>query len=192
MKIFVIWLGIFFGVIAVIGLIFFSSVIGINNSIINKKTIVENNRAQIEAQLQRRADLVPNIVATTKGAMKQEKDVFENISNAYGAYMKAQSGTPEKYDTGTQLGAALRGYLVVVQQYPNLRSLDLVKDLNTVLEGSENRISVARQDYNDSVRDYNYAIRSFPGSVVAGFRGFQEEKPYQAEQSSQKAPKVEL
>lgn len=180
------------GVIALFVFSFFGSIVGGYNNLVVLRTEAQTQESQIETQMQRRADLVPNVVAATKGGMTQEKAVFESISKAYAAFQNAPSGSSDKLAAGDGLTAALRGYLVVVQQYPNLRSLDLVKDLTTTLEGSENRISVARQRYNESVRDYNNTRLSFPTVILANTFGFTEMKPFTAAPSAQTAPKVEL
>lgn len=179
-------------IFVIIAIFFYNLFAGSYNRVVSEREEARTQLANIEAQMQRRFDLVPNVVAATKGGMKQEEKVFDSISKAYGAYMTAQSGTPDKVSAGDQLGAALRGYLVVVQQYPTLRSLDLVKDLTVTLEGTENRISVARQRYNEAVQVYNRDIQMFPVNMIAGIYGFQRMEPYVADTGANKAPRFEL
>lgn len=180
------------GVILLILLFIYGLFAGSYNRLVTERQEAVTQESQIEAQMQRRADLIPNVVAATKGGMTQEKAVFESISKAYAAFQNAPAGSSEKLDAGASLGNALRGYLVVVQQYPNLKSLDLVRDLTTELEGTENRISVARQRYNESVQVYNRDRLSFPTNIIANMFGFQEMKPFEAASNAKTAPKVEL
>lgn len=180
------------GAFLFIAIIAFSSFGGLYNRLVKERENARTQLSEIETDLQRRFDLVPNVVAATKGAMVQEKQVFENISKAYGAYMQAQAGTPEKMQAGDQLGSALRGYLVVVQQYPSLRSLDLVKDLTVTLEGTENRIATSRRRYNESVQVYNQHLLSFPTNTVAGVFGFEPMARFESVGDAKVAPKVDL
>lgn len=161
---------------------------------ITLRSDAETQQAEIQNALQRRADLVPNIVASTRGAMQQERAVFEDIATAQAAFQRAQQGgsTQGQLDAGAQLGAALRGYLVVVQQYPELKSLEIVRELNTVLEGTENRITVARTRYNDNVNTYNKAIQVFPGNMIANMFGFQKMPLFAATTEAQVVPKINL
>ena len=185
-------IGTFFAGLIIVALIAISTFAGMYNGLVTKQAALQKERANIEAQLQRRADLVPGVVSATKGAMKQEQAVFSSISKAYASFQNAPSGSQEKLDTGASLGNALRGYLVVVQQYPNLRSLDIITNLTVTLEGTENRISVARQRYNDSVEEYNKTRKSFPTSFIANMFGFESEKSFEADSDSKKAVKFEL
>ena len=181
------------GIIAFIVIIFISTLIGTFNGLVSKREQGRTEQAQIETQLQRRFDLVPNVVAATKGAMGQERVVYDSISKAYGAFARAQSGTPEKIAAGDNLGVALRGFLgVITLQYPELKSLDIVKDLNTVLEGTENRISVSRQRYNESVQVYNRHLQSFPTNILGGMFGFQQMLRFESVTNAEEAPKVDL
>lgn len=180
-------------ILSLIGLVvflFMGAVIGSYNNLVSLRNQAQTQEAQIEAQMQRRADLIPNVVEATKGGMAQEKTVFASIAKAYALFQNAPSGSTDKLAAGDQLGSAIRGYLVVVQQYPQLKSLDLVRDLTTELEGTENRISVARQRYNESVLAYNQARQSFPGSLIAGFFNFQPIPLFQADSGSKTAPKI--
>jgi LemA protein len=181
-------------ILLVMGLSIYGFVTGTYNNLITLRSDAETQQAEIQNQLQRRYDLVPNIVASTRGAMQQERAVFDSIAQAQAAFQRAQQGgsTQGQLDAGAQLGAALRGYLVVVQQYPELKSLDIVKDLNTVLEGTENRITVARTRYNEHVNTYNKSIQVFPGSMIANMFGFQKMALFNAPEETKVAPKVNL
>lgn len=181
------------GTIIALGLFFFITlgwVTGTYNSAINLRNTAQTEQAQIETQMQRRADLIPNLVASTKGAMSQEQAVFEDISKAHAAFTQAPSGTVEKMAAGDALSTAIRGYMVVAQQYPDLKSLDIVVMLNDEMAGTENRISVARQDYNEAVQTYNTRIQSLPLSLVAGQFGFEKMEQFKATQKAQEAPAV--
>lgn len=189
MKVFLITLAILF----VIGLSIYGFVSGTYNSLITMREDARTQQSEIQVQMQRRFDLVPNIVASTKGAMQQERAIFEDISKAQAAFRNAPQGSNAQYNAGEQLGAALRGYLVVAQQYPDLKSLDIVKDLNVVLEGTENRVTVARTRYNENVRDYNKKLQVFPGNLVAGMFNFERMDLFVLQNEEAKnAPKVNL
>lgn len=182
-----------FGLIVGVGLFFFITlgwVMGTYNSAINLRNTAKTEQAQIEAQMQRRADLIPNLVASTKGAMSQEQAVFDDISKAHAAFTQAPSGTVEKMAAGDALSTAIRGYMVVAQQYPNLKSLDIIVMLNDEIAGSENRISVARQEYNEAVQTYNTRIQSLPLSLVAEQAGFHSMEQFKAQEKAQEAPTV--
>lgn len=181
------------GIIVGLGLFFFITlgwVMGTYNSAVSLRNEAKTEKAQIETQMQRRDDLVPNLVASTKGAMSQKQAVFEDISKAHAAFSQAPSGTDAKVDAGYALSTAIRGYMVVAQQYPNLKSLDIVIMLNDEMSGTENRISVARQRYNEAVQSYNTRIESLPLSLVAGQFGFTTMTQYEAEEKAQQAPTV--
>lgn len=188
MKYFLITLGI----IGVIVLMFIGWIIGSYNGLVQLQNEAQTQQAQIETQLQRRFDLVPNLVSSVQGAMSQEQAVFKAIADARTRYAGAPSGTPEKIDAANQYESALSRLLVIMENYPQLRSIDRVQDLMVSLEGSENRISVARQRYNESVRDYNLRRRSFPTMIIAGIMGFQEMKLFEAQTGAENAPKVEF
>jgi LemA protein len=182
-----------FGLIVGLGLFFFITlgwVTGTYNSAINLRNTAQTEQAQIETQMQRRADLIPNLVASTKGAMSQEQAVFEDISKAHAAFTAAPSGTDAKIQAGEALSTAIRGYMVVAQQYPDLKSLDIVVQLNDEMAGTENRIGYARQQYNQAVKTYNTRIQSLPLSLVAEQFGFEKMEQFKAAEKAQEAPVV--
>ena len=171
------------GVIAAMLAIFY-------NGLVSLRIETQKTQADVEAQLQRRFDLVPNLVESVKGAMAQEKDVFKAIADARTHYAGAAPGTEEKLAAGQEYEGALSRLLVIMENYPQLKSVDVVQDLMTQLEGTENRISVARQYYNESVRPYNRTLQSFPTNIIAGMFGFKEAKFFKGVDGSETAPKV--
>lgn len=185
-------LAVLVGIPLVVGVIAMSVVGGNYNNLITLRESAKSQQAEIENAMQRRADLVPQIVGATRGALEQEREVFDDISKAHAAFTKAEPGTQEKLDTGAALGSALRGYLVVAQQYPDLRSLEIIRELNVTIEGTENRISVARTRYNESVEEYNKAVQRFPNNVFANMFGFQQMQRFEMEDRAKQPPQVDL
>lgn len=185
-------LGIILGGLIAATIIFAGTIFGTYNATIVLRNTAQTQQAQIETQMQRRADLIPNLVASTKGSMSQEQAVFENISKAHAAFTQAPSGTSDKMAAGDALTTAIRGYMVVAQQYPNLKSLDIVVMLNDEMSGTENRVGVARQDYNEAVQQYNTRIQSLPLSLFASSVGFTPMTQFEASQKAQDAPVVDF
>jgi len=178
-------------IIVIIGIVCFSY-FGIYNSLVGLDNGVENKWADVEVQYNRRADLVPQIVNSTKGYMQFEKTVLENVTKARSGWQNAQT-TEEKITAGTELDGAIGRLLLVFENYPELKASEIVRDLMVQLEGTENRIAVARRDYNDVVRQFNNAIRMFPSNIVAGMTGFTEPKEFfEAKEGSDIAPVVDL
>jgi LemA protein len=156
---------------------------------------VNQAQGQIQAQLQRRADLIPNLVNTVKGVTKQEDTVFISIANARSRLGGAiQSGNvPEMAAANAQLDAGLGRLLAISENYPQLRSTENFKQLQDQLEGTENRISVARQDYNGAVGEYNAYIRRFPYNITAKVFGMGKPREYfEAQAGAKEAPKVQF
>ncbi len=149
---------------------------GYYNSFVSREQSVDAQWSQVETQYQRRFDLIPNLVAATRGIFAQERAVFGQIADARTRYAGAQT-TDERVAAANQVESALARLLVVVENYPQLRSSESVQQLMVQLEGTENRISVERRRYNEMARDYNVAIRRFPGFFYAALFGF-ETKPY--------------
>jgi LemA protein len=173
--------------------------VGINNDLVRREQAVTERAAQVQNVYQRRADLIPNLVETVKGFAAQERTVLEEVTRA-----RASAGnvtlTPQVLDDPQalrrfqeaqgQLGGALSRLLVTVERYPELKSNQNFLALQSQLEGTENRITVERMRYNEAVREYNTRLRVFPGSLVAGFRGFREKPYFEAAPGSETAPKV--
>lgn len=152
---------------------------------------VQNQWAKVETQYQRRFDLVPNLEAATKGALKQEKEVFGALAEARTRYGGAKS-TEERVTAANQLESALSRLLVVVENYPELKSSGVIRDLMAQLEGTENRISVERSRYNDAVTSYNQHILIFPGSFLNAYFKFSPRSRFEAQQGAATAPKINL
>ncbi len=175
------------GAVAVFALWFF----GIYNSFIGKSTAIDGQWAQVETQYQRRFDLIPNLVASTQGFLKQEKTIFEEIAKARTQYGGAKT-VDEKAAGATNLEGALGRLLVIIENYPNLKSNETVAKLMDELAGTENRISVERRRFNDLVGDYNIMVKRIPTNIVARLFGFSERAFFQAVEGAEKPPKVEL
>ncbi|TQR06763.1 LemA family protein [Psychrobacillus soli] len=174
-------------IIAIIAGIFFSSY----NGFVNAEEDVNNAYAQVENQLQRRLDLIPNLVNTVKGFASHEKEVLGNIADARTKLAGAR--TPEDQAAANdELSGALSRLLVVVENYPNLKADANFRQLMDELAGTENRLSVARQDYNTVVSSYNKKVKRMPGSIVASIFGFDEKEYFKADAAAQDAPVVDF
>jgi LemA protein len=177
-------------VVVVIALMFGSSFIGRRNQMAIKREAVNAAWAQVDVVLQRRADLIPNLVETVKGIAVQEQIVFGDIAKARSALLGAHSPA-EKIAANGQLDSALGRLLVVVENYPQLKSNENFLRLQDELAGTENRIAVERRRYNEAVQDYNTYISLFPNSLVASFAGFTRNDAYfKTDEGARQAPKV--
>jgi LemA protein len=152
---------------------------------------VENTWAEVENQLQRRFDLIPNIIETVKGVAAQEKDIFLGVAEARKAYTQAQS-IPEKARAAGGFESALSRLLVIQERYPELRSNEAFAKLMDSLEGTENRLTVARKRYNDTVTALNGYTRRFPSSFFASFAGVEKAEYFEVPEAAQAAPKVDF
>lgn len=180
-----------FGIIATIILILSALIVPNYNSFINLEENVDQSYAQIENQLQRRLDLIPNLVNTVQGYAAHEEDVLTEISNARARLADANS-PKEEATANNELSGALSRLLVVVENYPDLKADQQFSQLMDELSGTENRISVARKDYNERVAEYNKKVKSFPGVIMANVIGFEEKEYFEANPSAQQAPKVDF
>jgi len=166
--------------------------ISVNNSLVTLQENVHSAWGQVDTVLQRRYDLIPNLVNTVKGYAKHEKEVFEDVTRLRSQWASAQT-TAEKAKAAGELEAGLARLLLVAERYPELKASENFRDLQYELSGTENRIAVERQRYNDAVRAYNTAVRQFPASVIAGMRGFAADAVYfQADREAKSAPKVDF
>src|SRR5499425_1107961 len=177
-------------VLVVIALIFFGQYVGVRNTLVAKNQAVKAAWSQVDIVLQRRADLIPNLVETVKGYAKQEQTVFGDIAKARSALLGA--GSPaEKIAANNQLDGAIGRLLVLVENYPQLKSNENFMRLQDELAGTENRISLERKRYNDTLQDYNTYVQKFPASLFAGWAGFKANDAYfKASEGSRVAPKV--
>ena len=161
------------------------------NGFVRQNEAVTTQWAQVESQYQRRFDLIPNLVSSVQGAMKQEQAVFSAIAEARTRY--AGATTPDqKAAAATQVESAFGRLLVVMENYPQLKSVDTVQSLMAELSGTENRVAVERMRYNETVRDYNVSVKTFPSSLIAGMFGFASRTMFEAASGAEVAPKVNL
>lgn len=186
------------GVIAVVGFIIYQIFAGSYNTMVTKEEDVSKAWANVEAQYQRRADLIPNLVNTVKGFAAQEKEVLTGVVEARSKASSIQID-PANLDAAKiqqfqqaqgQLSGALSRLLVTVERYPDLKSNQNFLDLQAQLEGTENRITVARTRYNEATTDYNKVIRTFPKNMLAGMYGFERKPLFEADQGAENAPEV--
>ncbi|MCF6276413.1 MAG: LemA family protein [Candidatus Magasanikbacteria bacterium] len=163
----------------------------IYNKMVTANEQVDGQWAQVETQYQRRFDLIPNLVNSVKGAMEQEKEVFANITDARTKYSGAV--TPEeKVQATNQVESSLGRLLLVMENYPNLKSIDTVQSLMVQLEGTENRIAVERKRYNDEVKIFNTLVKRVPAKFFASMFGFEERTYFASVEGSEKAVEVNL
>jgi LemA protein len=159
------------------------------NTFVSKEEGIKAQWAQVENQLQRRNDLIPNLVETTKGIAQQEKDVFGQIADSR-AKMAGATTPAQTIQAANEQSAALGRLLVVVENYPQLRSSESFNRLMDELSGTENRIAVERMRYNERVQDYNITRRRFPSNITAGIFGFKEYPLFNAPPAAEQVPKV--
>ncbi|MDR1762638.1 MAG: LemA family protein [Dysgonamonadaceae bacterium] len=191
---------IFLGVIVVLAIIVYGMVKGAYNGMVEKEEAVTKEWADVQSAYQRRADLIPNLVATVKGYAEHEKETLEAVIEARS---KATSITidAENFDADALkkfqasqdgLTSALSRLIAVAENYPDLKANQNFLDLQAQLEGTENRINVARQKFNDTARDYNTYIRSFPQNIMAGLFNFEKKAYFEASEGADKAPEVKF
>jgi LemA protein len=177
-------------ILALIALVVFGQYVSVHNTLVTKNEAVKAAWSQVDIVLQRRADLIPNLVETVKGYAKQEQTVFGDIAKARSALLSG--GTPaEKIAANNQLDGAIGRLLVLVENYPQLKSNENFMRLQDELAGTENRIAVERKRYNDTLQDYNTYIQKFPNNILAGWAGFKPNDAYfKATEGSREVPKV--
>lgn len=179
------------GVVAAIVVIIVITLISTYNGLVSGRENVDKSWAQVENQYQRRFDLIPNLVESVKGAMKQEQTVFSDLAEARTKYSGAAT-TEEKVGAVNQVEGALSRLLVIMENYPQLKSVEAVQTLMAQLEGTENRVSVERGRYNEAVQTYNVQVKTFPTNIIAGWFGFAPRTMFAAVQEAATAPKVNL
>ena len=179
------------GIVVILLIIPYSYLKGTYNALVRMEEQVNGAWAQVENQLQRRYDLIPNYVETVKGYAKHEREVFVQVTQARSKV--AGAGTvEEKAVANNQLSSALARLLVVVERYPQLKANANFIRLQDELAGTENRIAVARKRYNDTVRQFNRRIRMFPSNIIAGSMGLEQRDYFEIEESARNAPQVDF
>jgi LemA protein len=180
------------GIPVLIALIVGGSYVSSRNQMVRKNETVKQTWSQVDVVLQRRADLIPNLVATVKGYAQQEQKVFGDVANARASLLSAR--TPgERIAANGQLDGALGRLLAIVENYPNLKSNQNFLALQDELAGTENRIAVERRRYNEALQDYNTYVGLFPNNIFARWAGFQRNNDYfAASGSAREAPKVDF
>jgi LemA protein len=170
----------------------FGSYVSAKNGMVEKDQAVRTAWSDVDVQLQRRADLIPNLVETVKGFTKEESTVFGDIANARAGMLNAQ-GPAAKIAANGQLDGAIGRLLLLTENYPQLRSSDQFMRLQDELAGTENRIGVSRKRYNDTLQDYNTFVLQFPNSIWAGMAGFHVNNArFEASESSRTVPAVKF
>lgn len=182
----------FLGILLFVGLSVGGWMLGLYNSLVTSSSHVDTAFAAIQSQYQRRFDLIPNVVEATKAYLQQEQTVFGDIAKARTQYAGAPSGSDEQIKAMGQYDSALARLMVIVENYPQLKSDATVQALVDELAGTENAIAVSRDRYNETVRGYNIQIKSFPANLIAGMYGFQSRSQFQAEAGAQDAVKINL
>lgn len=166
-------------------------VVGVYNTLQTLKVRIKEAWSQIDVQLKRRVDLIPNLVETVKGYAKHEKEVFENVTKARSALMNAQNAK-EAGEADTMLTGALKSLFAVAEAYPELKAQEGFVNLQKELSDTEDKVAYARQFYNSVVRDYNQKLVVFPSNFVAQIFGFKQEEFFEAEESEREAVKVDF
>lgn len=187
------WLVPVLAVVAVV-VVLLLPLIGSYNGLVDKDEAAEQSFADLDAVLQRRADLIPNLSSAVQAALDQEDRIFGELARARANYAGArQSGDEQgQLEASNQLEAGLGRLLVIVENYPQLQSNQQISDLMVQLEGTENRVAQARRDYNGVVTDYNRTIRRFPRSIFAGIFGFDRRPLFEADAADRESPTVDL
>lgn len=178
------------GVVVVIVLLV-GSVMGSYNGLVTANENVTSKWSQVENQLQRRSDLIPNLVNTVKGYASHETEVFKNVSDAR-AKLAGASTVADKAAANGELNGALSRLLAISENYPDLKANQNFAQLQDELAGTENRLAVARKDYNDAAQSFNTKIKSFPTVLYAGIFGFSAKDYFKAEEGAKAAPKVQF
>ena len=180
------------GVLVLLALVILGSVIGVRNTLVTEREAVNGAWSQVDVALQRRADLIPNLVATVQGFAKQEQAVIKEVTDARAALGGARN-PQEKIDANSRLDGALSRLLVVVENYPQIKSNENFLRLQDELAGTENRIAIERRKYNETVQKYNTDIELFPNNIAASLFGFHRNDAYfKTEPGARTPPKVQF
>ena len=178
-------------VVIVILIAIIAGLVSSYNGVVSLSEEVDNKFATIDTMLQRRADLIPNLVNTVKGYTNQEQAVIDSVTDAR-AKLAGANSVEEKANADQELNTALSNLLVVVENYPDLKSSQNFIQLSDELSGTENRIATARRDYNEAVKSYNLKIKRFPSNIMANMFGFSAKDYFEASEGSKDVPKVEF
>jgi LemA protein len=179
------------GALVVLGLVIGGVVASKYNTLVTMDTDIKAKWAQVDNQLQRRADLIPNLVESVKGFAAQEKSILESIAGAR-AKMAGAGNVPDRIAASNELSGALARLLIVVENYPQLKSDRTFIRLMDELAGTENRLAVERKRYNDSVQVFNVEVRQFPGNMIAGMLGFKEHPFFEVPKEARQTPQVKF
>jgi LemA protein len=180
------------GIAVVLGVVVFLWIASSYNGFISARGGVDNAWSQVQTQYQRRFDLVPNLVSTVKGAAKFEQSTLTAVTEARTKWMDSGADRGQQIAAAEQFDSALSRLLVTVEAYPQLQATQAFRDLMTQLEGTENRISVARKDFNDAVLSFNVRVQRFPSMILARLFGFTAEPYFEAQEDAKTAPKVDF
>ena len=181
------------GVLFLATLMVFGSYVSARNQMVAKDQNVKAAWSEVDVQMERRADLIPNLVQTVKGFTKEESTVLGDIANARAGMLKNAQGPQAKIAANNQLDGAIGRLLLLTENYPQLRSSDQFMRLQDELAGTENRIGVARKRYNDALQDYNTFVLQFPNNIWAGMAGYQQNTAYfNASPAAQAVPQVKF
>ncbi len=178
-------------IVVVVVVVIAALLIGMYNNLVRLRNRVDNAWSQIDVQLQRRLDLIPNLVETVKGYAKHESETLQNVTEARAACMQATTPA-ERAQSANQLEGTLKTLFANLEAYPDLKANQNFLDLQAQLRDSEDKVSYMRQSYNDTVMNYNNAIQTFPGSLFAGIFHFEARELFDAEEGAQAVPKVQF
>lgn len=180
------------GIFAFVGLSIGGWILGSYNQLVTENQVVDTSWSKVETQYQRRFDLIPNLVNATKGFLAQEQKVFGDIAEARTRYTGAPAGSNDKVEATNQYESAIARLLVVMENYPVLKSNETIKALTDELAGTENRVAVERNRYNDEVQVWNVMIKVFPKNIIAGMFGFHERTRFESAKGADIVPEVNL
>ena len=159
------------------------------NGLVTKQENIESMASNLDVMLQRRADLIPNLVSTVKGYTQHETEVIDKITQARAKLVNA-NGMAEKSEANAELTSSLNALMLVIENYPDLKASPNFTQLSDELAGTENRIAVARKDYNEAVKAFNTSIKKFPNNLLSGILGFEQAEYFQASEGSTEVPSV--